>query len=208
METLKRWRWWLFAIIFLGGMLSLFERWRTYRENSQDEHILAAARKYGVHPALVKAVVWRESRFNPKVRGNAGEIGLMQVGKDAAKEWAQAERVILFRHEQLFDPAKNTMAGTWYLQKMLQRYARTDNPSAYALAAYNAGASHVARWNKDVASTNSEAFLKQMDYPGTRQYVRSILKRYEHYKRKFPPKEARGRVEDSLRNLSSASGGK
>jgi len=39
-----------------------------------------------------------------------------------------------------------------------------------------------------MASTNSEAFLKQMDYPGTRRYVRSILKRYEHYKRRFPPK--------------------
>ena len=188
METLKRWRWWLFAIILLGGMVALFERCRTYNENSQDEHILAAARRYEVAPALVKAVVWRESRFNPRVRGHAGEIGLMQVGKSAAKEWAGAEHILLFEHEQLFDPARNTLAGTWYLRKMLDRYRRTDNPPAYALAAYNAGASHFGRWNKGMASTNSEAFLKQMDYPGTRRYVRSILKRYEHYKRRFPPK--------------------
>jgi len=191
METLKRWRWWLFAIIFLGGLLAFFERWRTYKENSQDGHILAAARRHGVHPALVKAVVWRESKFNPKVRGDAGEIGLMQVGKSAAKEWADAEHSVLFQHEQLFDPARNTIAGTWYLRKMLDRYARTDNPPAYALAAYNAGPGNVARWNKGMASTNSEAFLKQMDYPGTRRYVRSILKRYEHYKHKFPPKNYR-----------------
>jgi soluble lytic murein transglycosylase len=188
METLKRRHGWLLAIILLGGVVALFERCRTYNENSQDEPILAAARRYDVAPALVKAVVWRESRFNPKVRGDAGEIGLMQVGKSAAKEWAGAEHILLFQHEQLFDPAKNTMAGTWYLRKMLDRYRGTDNPPAYALAAYNAGASHVARWNKGMASTNSEAFLKQMDYPGTRRYVRSILKRYERYRRNFPPK--------------------
>ena len=188
MERLKRWRWWLFAIIFLGALVALFDRWRTYKENSQDEYILAAARKYDVAPALVKAVVWRESRFNPKVRGDAGEIGLMQVGKSAAKEWAGAEHILFFQHEQLFDPAKNTLAGTWYLRKMLDRYRRTDNPSVYALAAYNAGASHVARWNTGMASTNSAAFLMQMDYPSTRRYVRSILKRYERYKRTFPPK--------------------
>ena len=188
METLRRWRWWLFAIILLGGLVAFLERWRTYHENSQDTHILAAARRHGVSPALVKAVVWRESRFNPRVRGGAGEIGLMQVGKSAAKEWAAAEHFSMFQHEQLFDPARNTIAGTWYLRKMLDRYARTDNPPAYALAAYNAGASNVARWSKGVASTNSEVFLQQMDYGGTRRYVRSILKRYEQYKRTFPPK--------------------
>src|SRR4029450_5242114 len=112
MERLKRWRWWLFAIIFLGALVALFDRWRTYKENSQDEYILAAARKYDVAPALVKAVVWRESRFNPKVRGDAGEIGLMQVGKLAAEEWAASEKRLFFRHEELCDPARAKQAGT------------------------------------------------------------------------------------------------
>jgi soluble lytic murein transglycosylase len=185
MDAIKR-RWpWLLLVIALGAVIVSFERCRTYREDSQDKHIMAAARKYGVDPALVKAVVWRESRFQPRIRGDAGEIGLMQVGKLAADEWATAEKRLLFRHEELFDAAKNTQAGTWYLRKMLRRYAHTDQPAVFALADYNAGRSNVLRWNKGAASTNSTQFLKQMDFPGTREYIRSIIKRSERYKRQF-----------------------
>jgi soluble lytic murein transglycosylase len=187
MEAIKR-RWpWLLLVIALGAIIVWFERSRTYREDSQDKHIVAAARKYGVDPALVKAVVWRESRFNPTIRGDAGEIGLMQVGKLAAEEWAAAEKRMLFRHEELFDAAKNAQAGTWYLGKMLRRYANTDEPIVFALADYNAGRSNVLRWNKGAASTNSAAFLKQMDFPGTREYIRSIIKRSQRYKGQFAP---------------------
>ncbi|HMJ65902.1 MAG TPA: lytic transglycosylase domain-containing protein [Candidatus Binatia bacterium] len=187
MDAIKR-RWpWLLLMIALAAIITTFERCRTYREDSQDQHILAAARKYGVDPALIKAVVWRESRFDPRVRGDAGEIGLMQVGELAAQEWVQAEGRRFFSHENLFDPRENTEAGTWYLHKMLRRYAATDRPMVFALADYNAGRGNVLRWNKGVASTNSVAFLKQMDFPGTREYIRSILKRYEKYKeRGFP----------------------
>ena len=66
--------------------------------------------------------------------------------------------------------------GARYLGKLLKRYAHTDNPTVYALADYNAGRTHVLRWNKG-AATNSAAFLAQIDYPGTQHYVRSILER-------------------------------
>ena len=68
---------------------------------------------------------------------------------------------------------------------MLRRYAHTDEPVIFALADYNAGRSNVLRWNKGAASTNSTLFLKQMDFPGTREYIRSIIKRSERYKRQF-----------------------
>src|SRR5688500_8589068 len=63
----------LVLVFFVFAGIQIF---RTYRENSHDKLILAAAQKYGVDPTLVKAVVWRESRFNPNARGGAGEIGL------------------------------------------------------------------------------------------------------------------------------------
>ena len=146
-----------------------YEEWTSYREHSQDKLILAAAARYGMDPALIKAVVWRESRFNPKVRGRAGEIGLMQIRADAAKEWAAAEKISFFSHQQLFDPGKNTMAGTWYLRKLLGRYSKTDNPLPYGLADYNAGRAHVLKWlrGNEGAATNSRIFLEQIDFPGT-----------------------------------------
>src|SRR5512136_85571 len=127
--------------------------WQLARlESSQDKPILAAARRYGVEPALVKAVVWRESRFDPLARGKKGEIGLMQIMKPAAQEWAAAERLIFFQHAQLYDPEKNTRAGAWYLRKLLRRYAEADNPLPYALADYNAGRANVLRWAKGAAA--------------------------------------------------------
>ena len=189
MNAIRKHKWWLFGIILLGGLITLREGWQVWRENSQDEHILAAAQRYGVDPALVKAVVWRESRFNPKARGQVGEVGLMQIGELAAQEWAEAERLHFFDHQDLFDPGKNTRCGTWFLRKLIRRYAHTDNPLAYALADYNAGRSRVLKWIDGAGKTNSSVFLEQMDFPGTRDYIRSILKRYDYYKANFPPKQ-------------------
>src|SRR3546814_10083100 len=67
-----------------------------------------------------------------------------------------AERKAFFQHNELFDPAKNTRAGTWYLRKMLRRYAHTDQPVVFALADYNAGRSNVLRWNKAAGSRSEE----------------------------------------------------
>ncbi len=187
---MKRRHWILIAAVVLvlaSGLQWIYNWWL---ESSQDENIIASARQYGVEPALVKAVVWRESKFNPKAKGSHGEIGLMQVGKDAAGEWADAEKLLLFFHNQLFDAKKNTQAGTWYLRKCLRRYQNTDNPIPYALADYNAGRANVLRWNKGAASTNSTAFLGKIDFPTTKNYVVSIMKRHSYYRPIFPPKKS------------------
>lgn len=184
----RRWLSILILILLVDGVLGYWW-WYHRRDHSQDAPILAAARRYGVQPALVKAVVWRESRFNPAARGRKGEIGLMQIRETAAKEWAGAEHLKAFSPEQLTDPATNTLAGAWYLQKLLKRYPQADDPLPYALADYNAGRSNVLRWQKGSAATNSAAFLAQMDFPSTRQYVDAIRNRYEHYQPIFPPRK-------------------
>ncbi len=175
----------MFVIIFLGGVVGLVERYRVVRENSQDAPILAAARRYRVDAALVKAVVWRESWFDPQAKGRKQEVGLMQIKEDAAGDWAKAEHLTLFTHRQLFDPAKNTLAGTWYLGKLLGRYHQADNPLPYALADYNAGRAHVLQWAKGVAATNSAAFVEEIGFPSTKEYVRAVMKRQQHYRRRW-----------------------
>ncbi|HEX4646402.1 MAG TPA: lytic transglycosylase domain-containing protein [Verrucomicrobiae bacterium] len=177
---------WL-LLLLLGGT-GAYWWWYQWRDHSQDAPILAAAARYGMEPALVKAIVWRESRFNPGRRGRAGEIGLMQIREAAAREWATAEHVPGFVAEHLFDPGTNTLAGTWYLQKLLKRYSRTDNPLPYALADYNAGRGNVLKWEHGAAGTNNAVFIKQIGFPGTKNYVRSVTRRFEHYRAIFPGK--------------------
>lgn len=172
------------AIIVVLGIVAL---WVYYdrRDHSEDAVVLAAAARYRFDPALIKAVMWRESWFNPRARGSHGEIGLMQLTEIAAGEWADAEGVKNFQLEHLLDPHTNAFAGTFYLAKVFKRYLHTDNPIPYALADYNAGRHHVLRWNQGAAATNSAVFLAQMDYPGTKQYIFAIMKRRLHYLPEF-----------------------
>lgn len=174
----------LLAAVILLPILSYWW-WKEEKQGRFDRDILYAAERYSLDPALVKAVIWQESKFQPEARGAAGEIGLMQVREDAAWEWAEKEGIYPFDHEQITDPRKNILAGTFYLSKVMKRYRKTDNPVPYALADYNAGRTHVLRWKKGAAETNSAAFLEQMDFPSTRQYALNVMERYRYYRERF-----------------------
>ena len=179
-------RLWLAAIFIAGAIAFLDWRW-LQREHRHDAVILAAAQRHKVDPSLVKAVVWRESRFDARALGRVGEIGLMQITEPTALEWAGEESVTNFEHTLLYDTALNTRCGTWYLAKVLRRYSRVDDPLPFALADYNAGRGNVLRWAKGAAATNSAAFLEAITFPGTREYIRAIAGRRPRYTNDFSP---------------------
>ena len=180
----------VFLLLLLIGSVLFWERQRHWKESSQDPYILSAAAHYGLHPALVKAVVWRESGFDPYAQGTRGELGLMQIMPATASDWAkEAKDGASFRRAML-DPARNTRAGAWYLRKLYRRYLATDNPLPYALADYNAGRGNVLKWAKGDAATNSAVFVRQIGFPSTRDYVLSVMERYQHYSQVFPPKKS------------------
>jgi len=174
----------ILAIAFLlaAGAAAVWWRQQGQLERSQDEVIRSAAKRYEVDPSLVKAVVWRESRFHPEARGAAGELGLMQLQEIAAQEWADSELASSFRHEHCLDPRTNTLAGTFYLGKLLRRYRNTDNPVPYALADYNAGRANVLKWMEGDSETNSAAFIMNIGFPMTRAYVTEVMERSRHYR--------------------------
>ena len=93
------------------------------RFQQYDALIRSVAAEHHLDPMLVKAVVWRESRFDAQKYGSAGERGLMQVSDRAAQEWALQNRIENFRVEELFDPKVNIEAGTWYLRRAMQHIA-------------------------------------------------------------------------------------
>ena len=84
-----------------------------------------------VHPvpaALVKAVITQESSWNPRAVSRAGALGLMQLLP------ATAAKVGVSR-EELFDPAKNILAGVRLLAVLLRHYG---GDIISTLTAYNA----------------------------------------------------------------------
>lgn len=147
-----------------------------------DELILRAAGENGCDPSLIKALVWRETKFNPGARGEAGELGLMQVTPGAAEEWAQARGEKNFNPNRLLDPATNLRVGTWYLSKALQQWAQASEPVPLALAQYNAGRSNVLKWVDASSLADADYFISRIQFPSTKVYVRDVLKQYEIYR--------------------------
>ena len=164
--------------------------WKDYRRF--DALIVKVAREYELDPRLVKAVVWRESRFQADMIGRNGERGLMQVSEIAARDWAMAKGVPNFQAEELLTPEINLQVGSWYLSKAVQRWNSTDDAVPFALAEYNAGKSRVDRWIRAaVQKTNgqpvtAQSFQESIDFPSTARYIRTILARYDFYKRRGP----------------------
>ncbi len=128
------------------ALYTVYEWISPARFQQYDALIRSVAAQHHVDPMLVKAVVWRESRFDTRKFGSAGERGLMQVTERAANEWAREERVENFRVEELFDPKVNLQAGAWYLARAIQHWKKQVDPLPFALAEYNAGASRAQRW--------------------------------------------------------------
>lgn len=154
------------------------------RYHAYDAMIEDAARKNGVDPLLIKAMVWRESEFHPHKTGASGERGLMQIGEPAAADWARANQVETFKPTDLFSPRTNLEIGSWYLKQALNRWASKDDPVPFALAEYNAGRKRVDRWiadSKTGADATAADLRGHIDFPSTSAYVEAIMKRRAYY---------------------------
>jgi soluble lytic murein transglycosylase len=181
-----------FAYVALksGDPLYTFYEWMSpARFHQYDRLIRSVALEHHLDPMLVKAVVWRESRFDPKKHGSHGERGLMQVSERAATEWARENKIAGFNPDQLFEPKTSLEAGTWYLHRAMAHWEHQSDPIPFALAEYNAGASRAQRWSggNRVAEIPERQFLQKIDFPATRRYVESIIDRYRFY-------QSRGRM--------------
>jgi soluble lytic murein transglycosylase len=155
----------------------------SWRENRFNGIIDAASRRHGLDYYLVKALVKRESNFKPRARGRKGEIGLMQVTPRVVHEYAFFKGSRDFKPEALDDPSRNTEVGCWYLARAMKRYRDFPDPVPFALAHYNAGATNVDRWIKQTRNRgDAREFMAAITYPGTRNYVKYIMRRWRRYR--------------------------
>lgn len=157
-------------------------RYRRY-----DALIKVIAKKHGVDPLLVKAVIWRESAFQSHMVGTSGERGLMQVTEGAAQDWAKAEKIETFVPTDLFDPKTNVEVGIWYLKRGLDQWKSKDDPVPFALAEYNAGRGRVDRWVDESnmgQKATADDLRDNISFPGTKKYVEAIMRRRDFYQRR------------------------
>jgi soluble lytic murein transglycosylase-like protein len=126
-----------------------------------DAMIRRAGDAHGVSPALLKAVIHVESRFNPRAISHRGARGLMQLMPHTAGELGVRDA---------FNPWQNIDGGTRYLQSLVQRF---DGDLHLSLAAYHAGPGTVEKYNG------------VPPYGVTHRYVRRVLELYREYDADF-----------------------
>ena len=117
-----------------------FERLRYPLRYSQ--YVRVHAREHGLDPALVAAVIYQESKFNPDAQSSSGAIGLMQLTPSTAHGIAIRTGGNAFKTNDLYNPEINIRYGAWYLHDLFAKY----HSERLVLAAYNAGQGNVDRW--------------------------------------------------------------
>jgi soluble lytic murein transglycosylase len=176
-------------ILTIAGGSYLFNQYWIHR---YDGMIARQAAVYRLDPDLVWSVINEETYFRPWKIGQDGEIGLMQITPTVGREWA-AETGMRELEKQmaqapaslLRDPERSIQIGCWYLEKIHEQYRDIPDPEPRMIAAYNAGPSRAAEWNKASEGgrpLSGQEFINRIDIPSTRAYVVSIMDRYRKLK--------------------------
>ncbi len=141
------------------------------------------ARLTGLDPALLAAVIWRESDFDPTARSSRGAVGLTQVLPSTAADITTAPNPPVGRLADLMDPEVNIAYGAWYLRSLIDRHGGS---VVEGLSAYNAGSSNLTKW-KQQALASGHAFQVPADvpFPETKAYVEDILDAWPIYRRTY-----------------------
>ncbi|MGB9735462.1 MAG: transglycosylase SLT domain-containing protein [bacterium] len=115
-------------------------------------NVYRIAKKYGVDPVLIMAMIKVESNFMPYAVSPAGAMGLMQILPSTAR---------LMNVGDVYAPEENIEAGVRYFKYL---YTLFKGDYIKAIAAYNAGEQAVIKYNGIPP------------YPETQWYVTKVLK--------------------------------
>ena len=180
----------LLAFSVIGAVLGVFA-WKGFNKAREikdrpflyDELIVKYGLQNGVDPPLLKAVIWKESRFNAQARGDKGEIGLMQLlPGGAVKDWEDRFHQKVKSKGLLTNPELNIQIGSWYLGRALERWKDYTEREALALCEYNAGLKRADSWKPLL---HDGEVIPNIDIESTRKYVKDILERRDKYKREW-----------------------
>ena len=174
---------------------------KTRSERYKNE-VLSQARRHGLPPNLVFAIIQTESDFNPKARSHIPAYGLMQLvpksgGRDAYRYLYKKDKFLRGRY--LYNPKNNIELGCAYLGKLKNVYFKgiNDEESIYhcVISAYNTGPGNVAKamtgttkLKPTVSAVNRlsskkvyNQLVQKLPYKETRNYLKKVTQRMPYY---------------------------
>lgn len=132
-----------------------------------EDMIVLAAEKFGLEPALLRAVIAHESGGNPNATSSQGAKGLMQLIDSTARMLGVVDP---------FNPLENIMGGARYLSQLIDRFG---GDLEKALASYNAGPGAVEKYDGIPP------------YKETRNYVEKVMTTFNREQNNNPVKANR-----------------
>ena len=185
---------WLLPICFMAviltgiGLCGHFARkWRPEDSSGKnamfsryDPLIRSAAHKYmpeGWDWCILKAMIRKESTFNPTARSSAGAVGLTQLMPRTARSMGLSPG-------DFYAPEENIRAGTRYLRKMWNYWKHADagppewERTRLAIASYNAGLGRVLSASKAVGGTSDWDRVREKVPSSTRTHVHTIMEKF------------------------------
>jgi soluble lytic murein transglycosylase len=142
------------------------------RQQATDKHL---------DPALVAAVIYAETKFDPRP-SSAGAEGLMQILPQTAEFLARRSGATSFHVSDLATPEVNIAYGSYYIRYLLDEY---HGSTMLALAAYNGGETNVDRWLATARDRGRTLTVEDIPFPQTRAYVEKVLKAQRDYRRTY-----------------------
>jgi membrane-bound lytic murein transglycosylase MltF len=111
--------------------------------NKIPQWIYEASQKYDYDPFLLTALIVTESSFNNWAKSHRGALGLMQIRPRTGHAMATEVNLPWDGKPTLFKPESNIFLGTYYLNKLQNRF---NNDVKLALEAYNHGPTKLQRY--------------------------------------------------------------
>jgi len=137
-----------------------------------ERQVSTQARRQGLNPALIYAVMRAESALDPNAQSGANAHGLMQLLPSTAAVLARQLRLRFDGVADLRNPRFNIRLGTAYLAG---RMADHQQDVIATLAAYNAGPNVLKRWQTRIPGDDRLRFIELIPYAETRDYVQRVI---------------------------------
>jgi len=145
---------------------------------SHVEVIRQQAAAQHLDPALIAAVIYAESKFDPRP-SPAGAQGLMQILPATAYFIARLSGGTSFTASDLATPGINVAYGSYYLRYLLDHFGGNE---MLAVAAYNGGVSNVDSWVARAEADGRTLTLGAIPFGETRAYVQRVLRAQRDYR--------------------------
>jgi len=143
------------------------------------------SRLSALDPFLVAALIRQESEFNPHAISRARALGLTQIMPGTGRLLSRKMNMRGFSTAMLYMPDVNLRIGTFYLRLLLDEL---QGHWEETLASYNAGKSRVVGWLTGVQYSEPAEFVESIPIPETHDYVQSVMRNADVYRRLYGEK--------------------